>query len=85
MPQTRIYVPRWSNIWRGHVIGSYERKTMALKKATLQALSVVTTVGLALGVAAPASAGDGAKDLPSDNAQKYGRWRCEHSRGQYLC
>ena len=42
---------------------------MKLKKATLQTLSVVTTVGLALGVAAPASAdeGGGAKDLYSDN------------------
>lgn len=42
---------------------------MKLKKATLQTLSVVTTVGLVLG-AAPAIAdeGNGAKDLPSDNA-----------------
>ena len=40
---------------------------MKLKKAALQTLSVVTAVGLSLGVAAPAGAQDGAKDLYSDN------------------
>lgn len=45
---------------------------MKLKKAALQTLSVVTAVGLSLGVAAPAGADEdepqfGAKDLLSDN------------------
>ena len=43
---------------------------MKLKKAALQTLSVVTAVGLSLGVApAIAYEGNGAKDLPTDNAQ----------------
>ena len=45
---------------------------MALKKTALKTLSGIAAIGLTLGIAAPASAeggGNGAKDLPTDNAQ----------------